>query len=54
VDIPVGMQLPLKAFTAALVADEIPLTSLGVDVAAEFERLTSLDVRFLDGPTSTG
>jgi catechol 2,3-dioxygenase-like lactoylglutathione lyase family enzyme len=44
-----------KAFKAALVADGIPLTSFGVDdVAAEYERLTALGVRFLGEPTSMG
>lgn len=44
-----------KAFKAALVADGIPLASFGVeDVAAEYERLTALGVRFLGEPTSMG
>ena len=44
-----------KAFKAALVADEIPLTSFGVDdVDAEYRRLTALGVRFLGEPTSMG
>lgn len=44
-----------KAFKAALVADEIPLTQFGVDdVAAEYARLTGLGVRFLGEPQSMG
>ena len=44
-----------KEFKAALVAEDIPFTSFGVDdVAAEFERLTAAGVRFVGGPTSMG
>jgi len=39
-------------FKAALVADGIPFTSFGVDdVRREHERLSSLGVRFTQGPT---
>lgn len=42
-------------FKRALVADGIPFTQFGVDdVAAEFERLTALGVRFVREPTTMG
>ena len=42
-------------FKAALVADGIPATSFGVDdVAAEFERLRGLGVRFTQEPLEMG
>jgi catechol 2,3-dioxygenase-like lactoylglutathione lyase family enzyme len=42
-------------FKAALVEDGIPATSFGVeDVEAEFERLSTLGVRFLQPPTEMG
>ena len=44
-----------KPFKAALVADGIPFTSFAVaDVAAEFERLRALGVRFTQEPTEMG
>ena len=44
-----------RAFKTALVADGIPLTQFGVDdVAAEYERLTALGVRFVQPPTEMG
>ncbi len=44
-----------KPFKAALVADGIPYTSFAVaDVAAEFERLRALGVRFTQEPTEMG
>jgi catechol 2,3-dioxygenase-like lactoylglutathione lyase family enzyme len=44
-----------KPFKAALVADGIPFTSFAVDdVAAEFERLHALGVRFTQEPTAMG
>ena len=42
-------------FRAALVADGIPFTSFAVDdVAAEYERLRGLGVRFTQEPTQMG
>lgn len=42
-------------FKRALVEDGIPFTSFGVDdVQVEFERLTSLGVRFTQPPTALG
>ena len=42
-------------FKRALVEDGIPFTSFGVDDAqAEFDRLTSLGVRFTQPPTAMG
>ena len=42
-------------FTAALVADGIPFTSFAVDdVAAEYERLRGLGVRFTQEPADMG
>ena len=44
-----------RPFKAALVADGIPLTSFAVDdVAAEYERLRALGVRFTQPPTEMG
>jgi catechol 2,3-dioxygenase-like lactoylglutathione lyase family enzyme len=44
-----------KPFKAALVADGIPYTSFAVDdVAAEFERLRALGVRFSQEPLEMG
>ncbi|HEY4094628.1 MAG TPA: VOC family protein [Baekduia sp.] len=44
-----------KPFKAALVADGIPYTSFAVaDVAAEYERLRGLGVRFTVEPTDMG
>ncbi|MQA32767.1 VOC family protein [Modestobacter roseus] len=44
-----------RPFKEALVADGIPFTSFGVDdVAAEYERLTALGVRFTQPPTDMG
>ena len=44
-----------RPFKAALVDDGIPFTSFAVDdVAREFERLSSLGVRFTRPPTTTG
>ncbi|KUI28895.1 bleomycin resistance protein [Mycobacterium sp. IS-1742] len=44
-----------KPFKEALVADGIPFTSFAVDdVAAEFERLTGLGVRFTQEPVDMG
>lgn len=45
----------VKPFKEALVADGIPFTSFAVDdVRAEFERLTSLGVRFTQEPVDMG
>jgi len=45
----------VKPFTQALVADGIPLTSFAVDdVAAEYERLRGLGVRFTREPAAAG
>ncbi len=45
----------VKPFTSALVADGIPFTSFAVeDVQAEFERLSSAGVRFVQEPTDLG
>ncbi|WP_193045598.1 VOC family protein [Mycolicibacterium baixiangningiae] len=45
----------VKPFKEALVADGIPYTSFAVDdVAAEFERLRALGVRFTQEPTDMG
>ncbi|WP_197376204.1 VOC family protein [Mycolicibacterium baixiangningiae] len=45
----------VKPFKEALVADGIPYTSFAVDdVAAEFERLSALGVRFTQEPTDMG
>ncbi|BBZ63586.1 VOC family protein [Mycolicibacterium monacense] len=45
----------VKPFKEALVADGIPFTSFAVeDVQAEFERLTSLGVRFTQEPVDMG
>ncbi|WP_421742924.1 VOC family protein [Cellulomonas sp.] len=42
-------------YKAALVEDGIPAASFGVDdLAAEYERLTSLGVRFVQPPTDMG
>jgi catechol 2,3-dioxygenase-like lactoylglutathione lyase family enzyme len=44
-----------KPFKTALVADGIPFTSFAVDdVAAEYERLRGLGVRFTQEPTDMG
>ena len=44
-----------KKFKEALVEDGIPFTSFGVDdVAAEYERLLSLGVQFVQPPTALG
>ena len=44
-----------KPFQEALVADGIPFTSFAVDdVAAEYERLRSLGVRFTQEPAAMG
>jgi catechol 2,3-dioxygenase-like lactoylglutathione lyase family enzyme len=44
-----------KVFKAALVEDGIPFTSFGVnEVAAEYERLVALGVRFTQPPLSMG
>ncbi|MFF1633183.1 VOC family protein [Leifsonia sp. NPDC058248] len=44
-----------KPFRDALVADGIPYTSFGVDnVAAEYERLLGLGVRFTQPPAAMG
>lgn len=44
-----------KPFKDALLADGIPFTSFAVDdVAAEYERLTGLGVRFTQAPTAMG
>ncbi len=60
---PDGVELVLEpgdhpavpAFKDALVRDGIPFTSFAVaDVAAEFERLTTLGVRFTQPPTDMG
>ncbi|MGE2712868.1 VOC family protein [Mycolicibacterium litorale] len=45
----------VKPFKEALVADGIPFTSFAVDdVAAEYERLTGLGVRFTQEPVDMG
>lgn len=45
----------VKPFTQALVADGIPFTSFAVDdVAAEYERLRGLGVRFTREPAAAG
>ena len=45
----------VKPFKKALVEDGIPFNSFGVeDLAAEYERLTGLGVRFVQGPTDLG
>lgn len=45
----------VRPFKEALVADGIPYTSFAVDdVAAEFERLRALGVRFTQEPTDMG
>ncbi|BBY18735.1 VOC family protein [Mycolicibacterium litorale] len=45
----------VKPFKEALVADGIPFTSFAVDdIAAEFERLSHLGVRFTQEPTDMG
>ncbi|RNE63625.1 VOC family protein [Cryobacterium tepidiphilum] len=45
----------VKPFTEALVADGIPFTSFRVDdVAAEYERLRGLGVRFMQEPAAMG
>lgn len=60
---PDGVELVLEpdqhpaagAFKKALVADGIPVTMFGVpDVAAEYERLTALGVRFTQAPLNMG
>ena len=60
---PDGVQLLLepsghpavRPFKAALVADGIPYASFAVDdVAAEYERLSALGVRFTQPPTEMG
>ncbi len=44
-----------RPFKEALVADGMPYTSFGVDdVQAEFDRLSSLGVRFTQPPTEMG
>lgn len=62
-DSPHGVELVLEPdghpavgpFKAALVADGIPFTSFAVeDVAAEFERLRALGVRFTQEPLQMG
>jgi catechol 2,3-dioxygenase-like lactoylglutathione lyase family enzyme len=62
-DDPHGVQLVLEPdqhpaaqpFKRALVEDGIPFTSFGVEnVHAEFDRLTSLGVRFTQPPTALG
>lgn len=62
-DDPDGVELTLepdvhpaaKPFKAALVKDGIPFTSFAVDdVAAEYERLQSLGVRFTQPPVDHG
>ncbi len=45
----------VRPFKAALVADGIPFTSFAVeDVAAEYDRLTALGVRFTQPPAEMG
>ena len=45
----------VKPFKAALVGDGIPFTSFAVtDIAAEFERLRALGVRFTQEPVAMG
>jgi catechol 2,3-dioxygenase-like lactoylglutathione lyase family enzyme len=45
----------VKPFKAALVSDGIPYTSFAIDdVAAEFERLRALGVRFTQEPVEMG
>ncbi len=45
----------VKPYKSALVKDGIPATSFAVDdVAAEFERLRGLGVRFTQEPVQTG
>jgi catechol 2,3-dioxygenase-like lactoylglutathione lyase family enzyme len=45
----------VRPFKSALVEDGIPFTSFAVtDIAAEFDRLTSLGVRFIQQPTDLG
>ena len=45
----------VKPFKEALVADGIPFTSFAVDdVAAEYERLRALGVRFTQAPAAMG
>ncbi|QYF72386.1 VOC family protein [Cryobacterium sp. PAMC25264] len=45
----------VKPFTEALVADGIPFTQFTVDdVAAEYERMLALGVRFTQPPTEMG
>ncbi len=45
----------VKPFKEALVLDGIPFTSFAVtDIAAEFERLRALGVRFTQEPTAMG
>jgi catechol 2,3-dioxygenase-like lactoylglutathione lyase family enzyme len=45
----------VKPFKAALVSDGIPFTSFAVtDIAAEFERLRALGVRFTQEPVAMG
>ena len=62
-DVPDGTELVLepdghpaaKPFKDALVSDGIPFTAFEVDdVAAEFERLQGLGVRFTQEPTNMG
>ncbi|GIG29799.1 VOC family protein [Cellulomonas marina] len=62
-DAPDGVELVLepdehpaaKAYTAALVADGIPITSFAVDdVVAEHARLEALGVRFTQPPVDLG
>ena len=50
-----GEHPAVKPFKEALVADGIPFNSFAVDdVAAEFERLRELGVRFTQEPTDMG
>jgi catechol 2,3-dioxygenase-like lactoylglutathione lyase family enzyme len=45
----------VKPFKAALVSDGVPFTSFAVtDIAAEFDRLRALGVRFTQEPTAMG
>ena len=45
----------VKPFKAALVSDGIPFTSFAViDIAAEFDRLRALGVRFTQEPVAMG
>jgi catechol 2,3-dioxygenase-like lactoylglutathione lyase family enzyme len=62
-EVPDGVELLLEpnahpaaqAFQQALVADGIPATSFAVDdVQAEFERLSSMGVTFVQPPTEMG